>query len=406
MWWQRRDPNPAFTSSQPGVMSRHLKLNPPAILPASGVTSVSFKAWQRQLIAYLEQDVNSPNFLPDGLYSIWRPRGKNRARINALNNDDPERAAHMNRLVEALAARQAHPNDRRVDTYTQADRDRDLAALLAARNAQLSKFITLISVLCPYTLTNNLDQLSISFNWLISYLEQYYHIQKSGAHFLSISEIRFNPSDSFENFYMELHGAVEDSLRRQGEILIYRNNEELDEDEEMSPTLENMIVMMWLERIDPRLPKKISSTFAHQMVGNTSLRDLQPIISARLPALIQELDEAAANRASLHAADTPDTIPTVAAARFSRGNFRNRGSNRGHFNRGKPLTKFCRVCFLLNKGSPNVYTSHTISTCTKLSDRDRQEMTRNAAIAIVDEEDESDDPDQPTPIPGWDTQED
>ena len=270
-------------------------------------------------------------------------------------------------------------------------------ALLLARNAQLAKFITLITVLCPYTLTNNLDQLSTSFQWVINYLEQYYNIQKSGAHFLSISDIRFNSADSYENFYMELHGAVEDSLRKQGERLLYKNDEPLDADEKMSPTLENMVVMMWLERINPRLPKKVSATFAHQMVGNTSLRDLQPIISARLPALLQELDETAANRAALHAVEAASPPPTAAAASFSRGNSRFRGQHRFNSSKAKSSNKFCRVCFLLNKGSPNIYTSHTITTCNKLM------MTRGAAITL---DDESDDPDHPTLIPGWDTDED
>jgi hypothetical protein len=321
-------------------MSRILKLNPPNVLPSSGVTSVSFKAWQRQLVAYLEQDVNSPLFLPHGLYATWQARGKNRTRIAELHVDDVDRVAIMDRLTNAIAARQERPNDNRRDQYTQADRDRDLAALLQSRNAQLSKFITLITVLCPYTLTNNLDQLSTSFSWIISYLEQHYHIQKAGAHFLSISEIRFNPGDSFENFYMELHGAVEDSLRKRGELLLFRNSEPLEDDEEMSPTLENMVVLIWLERIDPRLPKKVSDTFAHQMVGNTSLRDLQPIISARLPSLLQELDEAAANRAALHAVDTTDTDPPVAAAFSTRGPNRNRSQRRTSAPRGRQLNKF------------------------------------------------------------------
>lgn len=384
-------------------MSRTLKLSPPAILPSTGVTAVSFKAWQRQLIAYLEQDIASPLFLPDGIYTTWRARGKNRTRIAELHNDDLERVALMDRLTAAIAIRHERPNDNRVDNYTQQDRNRDLATLLQTRNAQLSKFITLISVLCPYTLTNNLDQLSTSFNWLFTYLEQYYQIQKTGAHFLSISDIRYNPGDSYENFYMELHGAVEDSLRKQDELLLFHNSEPLDEDEEMSPTLENMVVLMWLERIDTRLPKKVSATFAHQMVGNTSLRDLQPIICARLTSLLQELEDAAANRASLHAAEAQE--PTAAA--FSvRGNFRQRGQRRGNTSftsKGRSLNKFCRICFLTNKGSPNIYTSHTINTCNKLSERDKQELARGAALAV---EEESDDPDNPTPIPGWDTEED
>jgi hypothetical protein len=146
-----------------------------------------------------------------------------------------------------------------VDQYDHPTRDRDLEALLTAHNAQLAKFITLISVLCPYTLTNNLDQLSVSFPWIISYLKQHCHIQKAGAHFLSISDIRYTAGDSYENFYMELHGAFEDTLRgREGETLLYRNNEVLEANEEMSPTLENTIILLRLAQIDPRLPQKIS----------------------------------------------------------------------------------------------------------------------------------------------------
>ena len=130
-------------------MSRVLELYPPAILPFTGVTSVSFRAWQRHFTAYLEQDINSPHFLPDGLYETWQARGKNRARIAELHVDDPERFFLMDRLTAVLEGRQRWPNDPRMDQYNQAHLDRDLAALLQARNAQLSKFITLITVLCP-----------------------------------------------------------------------------------------------------------------------------------------------------------------------------------------------------------------------------------------------------------------
>ena len=162
-----------------------------------------------------------------------------------------------------------------------------------------------------------------------------------------------------------------------------------------------MVVLMWLERIDPRLPGKVSATFAHQMVDNTSLRDLQPTICARIPALLQELDETEANRAAIHAADAaPIAVPTLAASSFRGKRFRGRG--RGNFQKNRSISKFCRICFLLNKGSPHVYTSHNITTCSKLSDRDKQDMARHAAAVL----EESDDPDTPQPIPGWDVDDD
>jgi hypothetical protein len=174
---------------------------------------------------------------------------------------------------------------------------------------------------------------------------------------------------------MELHGAFEDTLHKQGETLLYRNNEVLEANEEMSPSLENTIVLLWLECIDPRLPQKISATFAHQMVGSTSLRDLQPTISARIPSLLQELDESTANRASLHAIDSLDDYQQhedhpVAASFHPRGRGRGRGRQTS-LRPARSSDKFCRVCFLTNRGSPQIYTSHTIMTCNKLSDRDK-----------------------------------
>ena len=382
-------------------MSRSLKLHPPSSLPNSGVTSVSFKAWQQTLIAYLEQDNNNFLFLPDGLYANWRPRGKNALRIPQLDNADPKRQEILARLARANQARDLHPDRAPIDPYDGAARDQDLAELQTSRNAQLSKFITHITMLCPYTLTNNLSQLSTSFTWITDYLQQYYNIRKQGAHFFSINSIRYTAGDSYQNFYMELHGALEDSLRPQGATLLYKNNEVLEDDEEMSPTLENFVVLTWLERIDPRLPDKTAATFGHQIVGNTSLRDLQPEICARIPAMIQELDEASANRASINASTpaAPSNIPIHAAMSFPR-----RGRARGRSNAPLPRVgdKFCRICFIANKGSPRVYTSHSIATCQRLSQRDRQDLSVRLNQLDIEDDDEEDEHAIPQHVPGWD----
>ena len=163
------------------------------------------------------------------LASSWQERPS--LRIPGLADDDPKRLEILNRLVRANQARDAHPDHPNNDAYDGAARDQDLAELLTSRNAQLSKFITHITMLGPYTLTNNLSQISTSFIWIDTYLQQYYNIRKQGAHFFSISSIRFNAGDSYQNFYMELHGALEDSLRPRGAVLLYKNDEVLEADE-------------------------------------------------------------------------------------------------------------------------------------------------------------------------------
>jgi hypothetical protein len=140
-------------------------------------------------------------------------------------------------------------------------------------------------------------------------------------------------------------------------------------------------------------------------VGNTSLRDLQPTISTRIPSLLQELDDSAANRAFLHAIDGLEDYqqhedPPVAALFHPRRRGRGR-SRQTSLRPAQSSGKFCRVCFLTNKGSRQTYTSHTIMTCNKLSDCDKQEMVRHAALTL----DEQEDLDTPTLIPGWDKDE-
>ena len=385
-------------------MSRSLKLHPPASLPTSGVTSVSFKAWKQTLVAYLEQDTVNFLFLPGGLYANWRARGKNALRIPEIIAADPKRTDILNRLARATQARDLHPDNPHNDQYDGAARDADLAELLTSRNSQLSKFITHITMLCPYTLTNNISQISTSFDWINTYLEQYYNIRKQGAHFFSINSIRYTAGDSYQNFYMELHGALEDSLRKEGAVLLYKNNDVLEEDEELSPTLENFIVLTWLERIDPRLPDKTAATFGHQITGNTSLRDLQPEICVRIPAMLQELDEASANRAAIGAAAQDASVfsPTPVHAAIS---FQRRGKYRGRSSAPLPRVgdKFCRICFIANKGSPRTYTSHSIATCQRLSQRDKQDLAvRLNQLDIQDDDEEEDEHAFPRHVPGWD----
>ena len=385
-------------------MSRSLKLHPPASLPTSGVTSVSFKAWKQTLVAYLEQDTVNFLFLPGGLYANWRARGKNALRIPEIIAADPKRTDILNRLARATQARDLHPDNPHNDQYDGAARDADLAELLTSRNSQLYKFITHITMLCPYTLTNNISQISTSFDWINTYLEQYYNIRKQGAHFFSINSIRYTAGDSYQNFYMELHGALEDSLRKEGAVLLYKNNDVLEEDEELSPTLENFIVLTWLERIDPRLPDKTAATFGHQITGNTSLRDLQPEICVRIPAMLQELDEASANRAAIGAAAQDASVfsPTPVHAAIS---FQRRGKYRGRSSAPLPRVgdKFCRICFIANKGSPRTYTSHSIATCQRLSQRDKQDLAvRLNQLDIQDDDEEEDEHAFPLHVPGWD----
>ena len=268
-------------------MSRILKVNPPSPLPASGVTAVSFRSWHSLLMAYLEQDKDVTLFTRGGPYASWLPRHESDLRIRALAIDDPALVALQLRLD--------------ADTSGSLDEAAAKADLLNLRNSELSKFLTLIACLLPPALTWNVQSLSNSFEWVFKYLTEFYGIRKQGARFMKIDEITYNGTDSPQQFYVEIHQAFADSLRKSGERVLFWDNRRLDRDEVMYPTLENTVVLWWLRALDPRLPKRVSEVFGHFMKDNVSLRDIQPEIADRVPDLLQELDELEASRASVRA---------------------------------------------------------------------------------------------------------
>ena len=75
-----------------------------------------------------------------------------------------------------------------------------------------------------------------------------------------------------------------DNLRMKGDMLEYKNNEELREDEKMTPMLESTIVLWALERIDPCL--KVQKQYGHQIVGSKCMFSLQPTIFQNIPFIL------------------------------------------------------------------------------------------------------------------------
>lgn len=64
-------------------------------------------------------------------------------------------------------------------------------------------------------------------------------------YFLNFNDIHLRSDERPENLYQRLFAFIDDNLiKRQGGIT--RQYVNLDEDEEMSPTVENFIVLTWL----------------------------------------------------------------------------------------------------------------------------------------------------------------
>ena len=385
------------------TVSYILPLKAPAPLPATGVTIVTFKVWKNTLVSHLEQDANHHYFLPGGKYSSWTAAefGK---RISRLVDTDPDKIAadgKRNQLGD-----NAYENE--------------LERILNCRNAQLSKFITHIATLCHHTENDDVTNNSTSLSWIIEYLMKHYGLMTKGANFMNIADNVYKQGVPYQTFYKEYRASFVDNLRKQGDIVHYKNDFALPEDEKLSPSFENAIVLWALEKIDPRLPSKVKKNYGYQMTGNMTLRDIQPVVFENIDLMIEELDQIQANKAfSIQALDQ-DPDPVLNAVRYqSRNNFRGskppfprgRGALRSRISRTVPGmnrgtasigNKFCRICNLAGSDS-KVYTSHEIGTCSRLTIRDLDSL-RNSLMLNGMEALELEETNEPVYSlqPGWD----
>ena len=79
---------------------------------------------------------------------------------------------------------------------------------------------------------------------------------------------------------------VEDSLLHAGGLT--HHGEHVPEDEELTPTLENFVVLTWLRLIHPSLPRLVKQRYGTELRSRT-LASIKPEISQALNSLVQEI---------------------------------------------------------------------------------------------------------------------
>ena len=356
-----------------------LPLKAPPPLPATGVDIVSFKVWKNTLVAHIQQDANHFHFLPGGLYATWTA-AEYGARILVLDNDDPEKVTLDGKRDQVGAA--AH----RVA----------VAQLLRTRNAQLSKFITHVATLCHHTENDDVTNCSTSLEWIFTYLKKHYGLETKGANFMNIADHTFKKGTPYQTFYKQYRASFIDNLRKTGDRIKYKNDLQLTEDEKLTPSFENAIVLWTLDKIDARLPSKVKKDYGHQMTGDYTLKDIQPVIFENINNMLEDLEQAEMTKA--FAAQTlEDENPefnsitykekkkTSSVRSRARGRGRIFSSRRGFGNNRQGIrsnsasdNKFCRLCNFVGSDA-YVYTSHEIGNCTRLSMRDMESL-RNALL--------------------------
>ena len=376
--------------------STTIMMKSPRVLEETGETLAKFKPWQTWVVNYFDQDPIYEQYLPGGRYETWTaaslaPRAY-KGRLSELFVKGPNAPSHHKTDVVdddqvRVAAEKVLAGSYVLMTQLKKDELKAelIADRLALRNRQLNKMLQVLSTFVFDTEREGVvdDSTSIEGIWL--FLKKRYNIETRGANFLKISKITFKSGMSPQVFYTQLrHGFVE-NLRKVGDV---RNHlipgDVMTADETLSPSHEDTIVLMTLERIDPRLPARVARDYEHRLDSKTHLSALASSIFQAVPAMIEALDrDAGLSALALQPAQvTMDAFAPRGHGR-GRGSAKNQnqgkggsGQGRGSSSKGHPrispttgriwTLKFCRLCEA-EEMPPATVASHNTANCDSFS---------------------------------------
>ena len=200
-------------------------------------------------------------------------------------------------------------------------------------------------------------------------------IEPTGALLNAVWSITRQPNESPQALWSRLKQQYDDALLKRHTLKYVEA--ELDEDEVMSPTLHNVIILHWLQLIHPKMRDMVSQRFSREL-RDATYASIWPEISRSIDSFLKDLTS---ESASICRYDSPQNY---SSPRSSRLPWRGRGVP-SRF-RGTPTTrsqnKQCDYCRLTGRRS---YDTHYIDDCFFLK------KERPMASRAVDAGDEFDD---------------
>ena len=289
----------------------------------------TFENWKQNLIYTLSLDVSFAPFLVSG--TTWLKKTRN-APLRGFT-DDPAGTSNNRRTA-------------------------------AQKVAQLEMMLGQIANFCPIISRNTIVKTSISIDSIWQVIRAHYGFQTTGANFLEFINIKLKSDERPEDLYQRIMAFVEDSLLVTTTSITH-HGEILTEDEEITPTLENLVVLLWLQLIHKDLPGLVKQRYGPELRSRT-LASIKPEISQAMDSLLDTLqsnEEAKIMRSAIYPPPQHNK-PYPQRSRTYRKN-----------------TPSCPLCQVAGRQS-----SHYLSKCPYLPEQDRKFLTKARLIAAIDTE--------------------
>ena len=177
---------------------------------------------------------------------------------------------------------------------------------------------------------------------------------------------------------------------------IKHHGENIADDEELTPTIENMIVVIWLQLLHKDLPKKVKDRYATDL-KSMSLASIKSEISSALDSLLEEVQVSQDSRAMRASAISNGREWRDPRSRDWRES-RNQGWSDGKSREGKNTPgryksnqeredPECPLCVAAKRP----YVNHHLSGCRYLPEKDRKYITRARSSTIESGDEEEND---------------
>ena len=306
----------------------------------------SFNAWKENLTYVLSLDSNFTPYI-SATWGKWTAATPNRGFV-----DDGEE-------VTDAAARKKKEHK---------------VAQLNLMLGQVANFATIIS-------RNQIVKETTSLNDVWSKIREHYGFHTTGAKFLDLVNIRLDAGERYEDLFQRLVTFVDDNLLTTTCNVRHRGAT-ITVDEQVTPTTDNMIVLLWLERIHSSLPALVKQKYGAEL-RNQTLASLKSEISQAMDSLLGDLKSSEDTR--IMRSNTYPNRRDNSNRQFSRSNSNRENIIREYANRQSQQTKkFCCLCHAAKRPSD----THFLSQCGFLPESDRQRMTSRVRAVGIDDDDE------------------
>ena len=313
----------------------------------------SFNAWKENLCYMLYLDDNFKPFFADGL--IWGKKSAARPSRNFVDD---------------------------ADTVQNHQTKEQKCAHLDLMLGQVANYATVIS-------RNQITRDSASFADVWNRIRGHYGFLVTGSRFLDLSSIKLEVGERPEDLYQRLLSFFEDNLQVRGSSVTHHGVAPTA-DEEISPTVENTTVLLWLERLHMGLPALVKQRYGSEL-RNKSLASLKPEISLALDSLLEE------TRATVDSKVCRTFGGRSRGPSNSRNTHRNYSNNDDRYDRGDRDRhsshsssggggKYSVIC--KNDKRPD-WESHYVLQCKYLTSADRRNLSKVRNIEVCETDDGS-----------------